>query len=146
MALMRTDFFAWDPWREFRRLQNEMNRLFREIPGAWSAPAFPPVNVWTGKEDAVVSVEIPGIDPDKLTISVDDQVLTISGTRPAEELKEGEVYHRHERPYGQFSRSIELPFRVDIDKVEAEYHNGVLSIKLPRVEEEKPRQIKVKTG
>jgi len=146
MAWARGNLFGWDPWREFRRLQSDMNSLFRDVPGPWATPSFPPVNVWAGKDDAIVSVELPGVDPATISIAVDGQTLTISGNRPAEAVKDGETYHRQERLHGQYSRSIELPFRVNADKVEAEYQNGVLLIKLPRVEEEKPRQIPVKTA
>jgi HSP20 family protein len=140
--VMRT--LDWEPFTELRRLQHEMNRLFGEGNGGGSARQFPPVNVYTGKDDVQVIVEVPGVDPELIDISVLGDTLTLSGARKPEELKEGEVFHRQERPTGEFLRTIELPVRVNPDKVEARYASGILRVTLPRAEEDKPRQIRVK--
>ena len=134
-------------WREMDRLQREMNRLYEEYyPGhLHAAPGYPALNVWT-KEDAVnVTAEVPGVSPQDIDISVIGETLTLSGTRHPDELKEGARYHRQERGYGGFTRSIQLPFPVNVGKVEASFHDGVLNIALPRAEEDKPRKISVKS-
>ncbi len=131
---------------EFRRLRREMNRLFDVAPFLTASPFaadFPPTNVWVGQEDAVVTTEIPGIDPQKLDLSIVGDVLKIGGSR-AGEGQEAESYYRQERSCGTFSRTLQLPFQVETGKVEAKYDKGVLQIILPRAETEKPRKIAVK--
>jgi HSP20 family protein len=130
-----------DPWREMRRLRREINRLFNEFtPTTYN---FPAMNIWNDSEKAVVTSEIPGIEKNDLKISVLGKSLTISGNRKPAELKENETCHRQERFHGKFSRTIELPFEVEPEKVSAKYKNGVLTITLPRKEEDKPRQIQI---
>jgi HSP20 family protein len=83
---------------------------------------------------------------DDLEITVLGETLTLSGSRNAVEVEEDVTYHRRERGQGAFTRTVELPFRVDGDHVEAKFRNGVLHVTLPRIEEEKPRKIAVKTA
>jgi HSP20 family protein len=132
-----------DPMTEMQRLQREMNRLFSGATELY-AHDFPAVNVWRGETSAIVMAELPGIDPDKLDISVVGDSLTLSGNRGLETLKEGESYHRQERTHGRFARTLQLPFHVDAAKVQAKYEKGVLQITLPRVEAEKPKKITIK--
>lgn len=134
--------FGWsfDPWKEFDR----MHRVFSR----WTSSTdieFPAINVWVSTDEALLTTEIPGVDPENIDISVAEKTLTIRGSRQPEELKEGETYHRRERWHGQFTKSIEMPFAIESSKVEAKYINGVLQIKLPRAEAEKPRKITVKS-
>lgn len=128
-----------DPWREFERMSRALSRL--------DGPAtveFPAVNVWVSGDHAVVTTEIPGIEPKTLDISVVNDSLTLRGSRQPEELKEGEYYHRRERWNGHFTKTIELPFAVEAGKVEARFSKGVLYISLPRAEADKPKKISVK--
>ncbi len=131
-------------WREMHRLQHEMDRLFtgRDLPFSGNNPA---VNIWTGEDDMIVTLEMPGVDLEDIDISVTGDTLTIKGSRTSDELKEGEMYHRRERAYGRFHRTVYLPFRVDAAKVEAKYEKGVLNIVLPRSEDDKPKKIGIKT-
>jgi HSP20 family protein len=122
-----------------------MNRLFSGATELY-AHDFPAVNVWRGQDGAVVTAELPGIDPARLDISVAGDSLTLTGIRELEPLKEGENYHRQERTYGRFTRTLQLPFQVNAAKVEAKYEKGVLQITLPRVEEEKPKKIAIKVA
>jgi HSP20 family protein len=101
------------------------------------------MNVWANAENAVVATEIPGIDPDSLEISVVGSTLTIKGSRQPEETQEGESYHRRERWYGRFARSLELPFKIESEKVKAHYAKGILTVSLPRAEAEKPKKIEI---
>lgn len=133
-----------DVWHEMQQLQHEMDRLFagENLPFAREYPA---VNIWAGEDDMIVTSEIPGLEPGDINISVTGDTLAISGLIPKDELKEGQICHRRERAYGRFSRSVQLPFKVDADKVEAKYEKGVLKIVLPRAEEDKPKKISIKT-
>jgi HSP20 family protein len=130
---------VFDPWNEFER----MNRTLRRFDSS-SAMEFPATNLWVSENSAVVTTEVPGIDPNALEITVVKDSLTLRGFRKAEELKDGEAYHRKERWNGQFTRTLELPFPVDADKVKARFAKGVLYISLPRAEADKPRKISVK--
>lgn len=135
----------WDPWAEMERMQNEMNKLFSRYTTRTS-PDYPAVNVWTSEEEAVVTTEIPGVDPKEVDISVVGKTLTLRGNRKSEELEEGQTYHRRERGYGAFARTVELPYRINSEKVEASFSKGILQIKMPRAEEDKPKKIAVKTA
>jgi HSP20 family protein len=133
-----------DPLREVQRLQQEMNRVFSGLDQAGSREN-PPINAWVGESDVIVTSEIPGIDPAGVELSVVGDTLTISGAREPEGVKEGENYHRQERSFGRFTRSLQLPFHVEAGKVEAKYDKGILKITLPRAEADKPRKITVKS-
>ena len=140
--MMWTDLMrGMDPWREMNRLRQEMNRLFNEYTPA--NYAFPAMNVWSDSDKTVITSEIPGVEKNELKISVMGKTLTVEGNRKPLDLKKDEVYHRQERISGNFKRSIELPFEVEANKVSASYKDGVLTITLPRKEEEKPKQIKI---
>lgn len=132
-----------EPLREMQRLQGEMNRLFSGLDTPLTRE-FPPLNAWVGESDVVVTAELPGIDPGKVDVSVVGDTLTVSGTREAEPLKEKESYHRQERNHGRFTRTLQLPFHVETEKVEAKYERGILQITLPRAEADKPRKISVR--
>jgi HSP20 family protein len=136
--------WATDPWEEMRRLQREMNRLFSGVAPGLTRRLFPPVNVWVGRDQAVVTAELPGVDPAAIDINVVGDSLSLSGSREPDELGEGQSFTRQERPVGAFSRTVQLPFRVEPDGVEATYARGILTVTLPRLEADKPRQISVK--
>ena len=129
-----------DPWREFERL----NRMFSRVPSQRSCE-FPAINLWVDSDRSIVTTEIPGIKPDDIEISVIEKSLTLRGTRKADDLKENDAFHRRERWHGQFSKTIELPFRVETSKVKASFRKGILHITLPRAEEEKPKKIEIKS-
>jgi len=130
----------FEPWRELDRVRREFSRITNS--GRFD---FPAVNVWTSPDSAVVTTEIPGIELKDLNISVTGSTLTLRGLRRGEQLQPDEVYHRRERWQGDFAKTIELPFTVEADKVEARYAKGVLHVSLPRAEAEKPRKIEVMT-
>ena len=135
-------------WREMDRLQQDMNRLFGDmtVKRMRQAPTFPAINIWAAEESAKVTAELPGVSKDDLDINVTGDTLTLSGVRSQDDLPEGAHYHRQERRFGEFSRSVQLPYTVDINKVKAVFKNGVLSVELPRVEAEKPKKITVKAS
>ncbi|MDX1415414.1 MAG: Hsp20/alpha crystallin family protein [Candidatus Promineifilaceae bacterium] len=137
-------------WRDINRLRRDMDRLFESSLPRWSrsrSPKFPAINVWTSDEEGIyVTAELPGVSPDDLDISVTADTLVLNGTRKTDETDESTRYHRRERMYGEFSRSFQLPFTVNSEKVDARIQHGVLQIFLPRAESEKPKQITVQTN
>jgi len=135
-------------WREMDRLQREMNRFYEHpYPSRFRpAPAYPALNAWTNEEGLLITAEVPGVSSKDIDISVVGDTLTLSGVREPEELKEGAGYHRQERGYGNYTRSLQLPFSVNVNKVEATFKNGILSIVLPRAEEDKPKKITIKAS
>jgi HSP20 family protein len=127
-----------EPWREVDRFNRS---AFRNLsPGLVE---FPPVNLWKNEDKAVITTEIPGVDLGGVEINVVGTTISLRFERKREELNEGESYTRNERWYGEFSRTIELPFNVQVDKVSAKFSKGILYIEMPRAEAEKPRKITV---
>lgn len=132
------------PFDELDRL----NRLFGAAARGGNLTQYPPVNVWMSEDQAVLTAEIPGIDPNDLDISVKNASVTIRGKRDHEadkEQDEEKQYLRRERATGNFVRTFNLPFEVDADNVQAEYRRGILELTLPRSEKEKPKKIEVST-
>lgn len=131
-------------WREMERLQREMNRI---MDGAGAGNGlrgeFPPLNVWANEENALITAEIPGVNADDLDISVVGDTLTLAGARSSENGDEQRTYHRRERWQGNFSRTIQLPFRINAEEVDATFDNGVLQVVLPRAEADKPHRISI---
>ncbi len=146
------DFMTqWEPRRELSRLTNEMERLFGDMIGrrpgqeqvataAWA----PPVDIRETKEALELTVELPGIDPQNVEVTVDNGVLSIRGERTVEKAAEDSVYHRVERSYGAFERRFALPRSVDPERVQASYRHGLMVLTVPKREEAKPRSVKVK--
>lgn len=137
--------WSWDPIGEIERFERDLSSLFSGLsrPGA---AKYPPVNIFTSEDDVVITSEIPGVNPDDVDLTVTGDVLTLQGTRRRHELGEGQTWHRRERGYGDFYRTIQLPYNVDSAKVEAKYNKGILRITLPRAESDKARKISVKTA
>ena len=134
-----------DPWSQLGRMENEMNHMLSRYAYPTSSE-FPAFNVWGTNDQVVVTSEIPGIDPNSIDISVSGTTLTVRGLRDPEQAEKGVSYHRRERWYGKFSKTIELPFTIEAEKVEARFSKGILYITLPRSETEKPRKVRVKSA
>jgi len=142
----------FNPLREAMTLREAMDRLFEESlvrprvewgrVGAPEQPLRLPVDVYTTPEEIVVSASLPGLLPEEVDISIEGDTLTIRGElrSPLSNVE----YLFQERPYGYFSRSLTLNVPVDVEKAEAVFENGVLTLTLPKVEEVKPKSIKVK--
>jgi HSP20 family protein len=147
MLQLRRETFS-DLWNEMSRFQDELNRVFgRFVPGnATTALAGAPlVNVWEDADAFYAEADLPGLNLEKLEVFVTEGTqLTIQGERPAPEFPNS-VWHRQERGFGQFSRTLTLPALVNADKVEAHYESGVLRLTLPKSEAAKPRRIAVKS-
>ena len=134
-----------DPFTELQRLHGEVNRLFERSPRRWTRSEYPAMNVYTGDDDVLVKAELPGYEPSDIEVSVEQNTLTVRGER-AEDTDESRSYHRRERLAGDFVRSLELPMNVDADAVEAELKNGILTIRLPRVVEDRLKRIEVRAS
>lgn len=149
----------WDPFSELSTIQDRLNELFNQPTGfrplslfrgaeaGLAAPAFiPPVDVFEDEHNIIVTAELPGIEEKDLNISVENNVLTITGERKMEKEEKKENFQRVERRYGRFTRSFTLPPTVDAENVNAEFANGVLKITLNKLEQAKPKQIKIGIG
>lgn len=134
---------GWDPFAEMRRMQDEIRRVFAEYVGQASTASFPPVSLWIGSDSVVVTAELPGVGADDIELSATEDSLTIRGKRQPEMDADKIAWHRRERTYGAFSRTLELPFRIDADRVQARFRNGVIEIELQRPEADKPKRISI---
>ena len=125
---------------EMMNLQREMNRLFSNM-GQKSPQEYPAVNIWDKKGSAVITAELPGIDPEKLDISVSGDTVTISGAANQETLAANEIYLRQERGVGSFKRNIQLPFQID-----AQAGGGALTQVNPQILQGVSQAMRVQTG
>lgn len=130
----------------FALMRSMMHNVEGGVRAGSARSVFPAVNLWQGDDAVAITAELPGIEPGDIDISVKDNVLTLSGERPAPDLPEGTRWVRSERGFGKFSRSIQLPFAATDDKVEARMTNGVLRIVVGRPEEDKPKKIEIKAA
>jgi HSP20 family protein len=146
----------WEPFRQFSAMQertNRMNRLFRESYSpeapeeALTTTSFaPPVDIYEDEHNITLKLEVPGIDEKDIDVRIEGNALTVHGERKIEKDEKEENFRRIERQYGSFTRSFTLPSSVDPGQVSANYDKGVLTIKLAKKAEAKPKQIKVNVG
>jgi HSP20 family protein len=148
----------WDPLSEFSSLQDRFNQLlsqpgglFRNMGTSMDQPlAFgnfaPPVDIYEDDHQVTIQAELPGVEEKDLNITVENNVLTITGERKLENEENKENFHRIERSYGRFTRSFTLPSTLDTENINADFNNGVLKIVLNKSEAAKPKQIKVGVG
>lgn len=141
----------YDPFRDLRTLQDEVNRLFSTnfghaygdegiTRGAWT----PNVDVYENKDQLIIEAELPGMNREDFELTVENNVLTLRGERHFTKKDDSDNYHRVERSYGAFSRSFTLPQTVSGEGAAAEYKNGVLRVTLRKREEVKARRIEIK--
>ena len=142
----------WEPLRELGALQTEMNRLFNTVfdtpaPGNGGLRRWlPAMDLVESGDHFVLKADLPGLGEEDVNIEVEDRVLTISGERKAEHEVNKDGYHRIERAFGSFSRSLTLPEGIDADAVQATFDRGVLEVRIPKPEERKPRKISIAAG
>jgi HSP20 family protein len=131
----------WDPFRELRSVEEEFDRMVgqRLARTAW----VPPLDVRETEANFAVTVDLPGLEPDQVEVTFEDGLLTIRGQREFTKEVDEEQYHRIERSYGSFARSVRLPRTADAEKIEASFDKGVLTVEVPKREEAKPRAIEV---
>lgn len=143
----------YDPFRDLRSIQEEVNRLFstnlpRAFPdenlarGAWT----PSVDIYENKDHIILEAELPGMKREDFELSIENNIITLRGERRFEKNSEADNYHRVERAYGSFLRSFTLPQTVSAEGAAAEYKNGVLRVTLHKRTEMKARRIEINTA
>ena len=143
MALVR-----WDPSRELDTLQTDLDRVFDAFFGGWASNGtarrwVPAMDLIETDDHLVLKGDLPGLDKDDVEVEVKDGVLTVSGERKTEHEDNSRGYHRVERSYGRFSRSLSLPRGADADQVQAEFDKGVLEVRIPKPSESKAHRVRI---
>jgi HSP20 family protein len=150
----------WDPFRDLMSIQNELNRLFGRtyagdaggsgaaggVGGAGGAGGswLPPLDIYETNDRFVVTLELPGVEPGDVDVSVEDATLAVRGERRFYREVDEDSFHRVERRYGSFGRTLTLPQTADVEGIEASFDKGVLTIEVPKAEAAKPKRIEVK--
>jgi HSP20 family protein len=143
---MSTTITRWDPYQQIADLQREIERMFTVTRTGEGAPQrgwMPAVDVEQTDTEMVLKLDLPGMRREDVSIEVKDHTLIVSGERREEKEKKHEGYVTHERIAGRFTRSFMLPEGVDPDQVHARFDDGVLTVRLPRPKEQKPRQVQI---
>lgn len=137
-------------WRPFQELRKEVDRLFQEFfgksyfPERWEGIEWvPSIDVSETEDEIIVKADIPGVKPEDIEINLVDNVLTIKGEKKREKEEKKENFYRVERYCGTFMRSIQIPSEVDVEKIKAQYKDGVLKVTLPKKPESKGKTIKI---
>ena len=139
----------WDPYRELRQMDETMNRLWRGLGESSSSGTGAEdwnvlIDVIEKANEYEVKASIPGVTPEEIDLSLEDNLLTIKAERKAEEIGQDSSYLVRERPVGVFYRTLRLPDSIDSNKIESQYDNGVLTINMAKAEEKKKKQIQIK--
>lgn len=136
----------WDPFRDLRRIEENMDRFARgfrfsngSAPAGWAVP----LDVVQDDDNMIVRASMPGMKPEDISVTIEDDVLSVSGETSEEHEEKKENYLMRERKIGKFRRSLRLPDTVDVDKAETTYENGVLTISFPKVEAKKAKKLTV---
>ncbi len=137
MSLLRYDPFA---------ATRDLDRLFDEITRQADRPWIPRVDIFETEDQLSIRVEVPGMNPDDIDVTVEDSTLVISGRRAFESEDESKTFHRREIARGEFRRMIYLPDEYDTENISAEYHDGILEISLPKRPEVLPKKVKVQVN
>jgi HSP20 family protein len=141
-----------DPFRDLADIQAEINRAFDSYFGLHPHPSTPertwapPIDIYETRDDLVITVELPGMKEQDIHLSLTGDALALRGHRGATAEAREENYHRIERWSGPFERHIKLPIPVQADRIRASYRDGVLEVRLPKLEEAKPREIKIEVS
>jgi HSP20 family protein len=148
---MAKSLIRWDPTREMISLREAMDRLLGESfirpwskLGTFFGDETPALDMYETEDEVVVEAAVPGVKPEEIDIQVAGNILTIKG-KWKEKKEEKASYIYRECSFGSFSRSVTLPADVDMDKAEAEFEHGVLTLTLPKLETVKPKTIKITT-
>jgi len=146
-----TTLTRWEPWREMLSLRQAMNRFWDEpfesrLTMPWRTDEFAlDVDVTEDETAYTVKASLPGVKPEDVEVTMQNNVLTIKGKTTSEETREEAQYHLRERRYGSFLRSLTMPTTVTAEQIEANQEHGVLTVRLPKSEGDKPKQIAVKS-
>lgn len=143
---MRT-LVRWDPFAEFAGFSRAFDRAFLGAPNGDTRrfDLTPAIDLSETDGEVVVKASLPGVKPEDVEISVNDGILTVKGEKKSDDKTETENFYRREIRYGSFSRSVPLPSRVNHEQADAEFKDGVLTVTLPKAEEVRPKQIKIRS-
>jgi HSP20 family protein len=144
----------WEPFRELEAMRNEVQRLLGQLAGAGGGGEartgeqdvggwLPQMDVSETEDEIILAFDLPGVPQERIDVEVDESTLTVRGTRERVQDERGERFHRVERRFGEFTRSVPLPPGVDEAGIKASYRNGVLEIRLPKPKQDQPRRIEV---
>lgn len=137
----------WEPFRRIPSLQREMEKAWADMVEPWSfvqsSVSMPSIDLAETESEVVVKADLPGMSDKEIEVTISDNVLSIKGEKRAEKEEKGKRFHRVERSYGSFFRSVALPAHVDQEKASAKFENGVLEIKIPKSEEAKPKKVEI---
>jgi HSP20 family protein len=136
----------WDPLREVAMMQNELSRMMNglfEGDGRRTQSWVPTLDTWETKDEVVYAFDLPGVPQDKVSVEIEDGALTVTAERERSEEISEELFHRFERRYGTFARTVGLPQGVSEDTIKASYKDGVLEIHVPKPEQPKPKKIEI---
>ena len=142
----------WEPFREIATLQDEMSRLMNTFTGLGNGSGessrtwVPALDVWETENELVYAFDLPGIPEDKISLEFEDGALTVSAERERTTELSDEKLYRFERRFGTFSRTIALPQGVNEEQIKADYHDGVLEVRIAKPEQSKPRRIQIGGG
>ena len=145
------ELVRWNPRRELFGLHNSINRMFNDFfsPTVSTDEALsvrgwnPVVDIYENEENIVIKAELPGVAKKDMTIDVKGRVLTLKGERSTDNEVKEDNYYRQERSYGKFERAFALPEEVDLEKINADFKDGILKIDIPKAEKSKPKQITI---
>jgi HSP20 family protein len=146
-----TTLVRWDPAAEVDSLQSEMNRLFDGFfggrgNGSGTRRWIPPMDLAETEEELILTADLPGVAEDDVAIEIKDGTLAISGERRDTREQGGRGYHRVERSFGRFARTLTLPRGVDAESVAARFEDGVLEVRIPKPEERRPPRVQIGGG
>jgi HSP20 family protein len=143
----------WDPFGDLLSLQDEMNRVFDRAVGQTTRSGDQGMRVWAPmldiaerKDAYLVTVELPGVNPDDIDVTLENNLLTIQGERHQTQESAEQQFHRVERSYGSFRRTVSLPSTVQADAIEATFENGLLQLVVPKAQEAMPKKIAIGSG
>jgi len=139
----------WEPFREVAALHNELGRFMNNLlegDGRSTQPWVPALDVVEHEDAIVYSFDLPGVDEDKVSVEVENDMLTVSAERERTREESRDRFYRYERRFGTFARTVGLPQGVSEDDIQASYTNGVLEVRVPKPAETKPRRIQIGSG
>lgn len=144
---MRT-LVRWDPLAEWTGVSRAFDRVLWGAPNGDSrrSDLTPMIDLSETDSEIMVKASLPGVKPEDVEISLNDGILTVKGEKKSEDKTEGENFYRREIRYGSFSRSVPLPSRVNHEQADAQFEDGILTVTLPKAEEVRPKQIKIRPG
>ena len=140
----------WDPFREMMTMRSRLDQLIEGAMarprGEWFAAIFdyPAVDMYEAEGAIKVDIPLPGVKPEEVELTISGKTMTVKGERRAKEEVKEENYYRHEMHYGAFTRSVTLPESAEIEKAEASFENGVLTVKFPKMVTQEPKKIEIK--